>query len=408
VPSAPASSRVIDGKYALMRELGSGAAGTVFAAEHLIVGKRVAVKVLDPVLSRDPALQARFVAEARAAARIGHANVVDIHDLGIARDGTSYMVMELIEGETLEEVLASRGAIAPAYACELMLQVLAGLGAAHAKGIVHCDLKPANVIVTHPRPDRPHVKVLDFGIARGVVEAAAPHHDIVCGTPLYMAPEQALGLDVDQRADVYAASAMLFEMLAGRTPYEGAEPSEVLARVLAGSRPTLADLKPDLPAELVAVVEAGLKTDPRERIASAEELSERLMEFVSPLFNYSLRAARSGTPEPIPLVASTKQEREPVFINVREPAAPMIVLDPPSESLLIAPRIPRLAGPPRLDAAMPRGAIRLELAEARDRQAQTTVPRRSTFTLSDTAKAAFAAMVGFAIGAATLWLAGAI
>ena len=146
---------VLDGKYALLRELGSGGTGTVYEAENLIVGKRIAIKLMNASAFAEPDSQARFVAEARAAARISHANVVDIHDLGVSREGVPYLVMELLRGETLESVIDTRGPLAPAYACELFLQILAGLSAAHAQGIVHCDLKPANVLVTHPRPDRP-------------------------------------------------------------------------------------------------------------------------------------------------------------------------------------------------------------------------------------------------------------
>jgi serine/threonine-protein kinase len=235
--------------------------------------------------------------------------VVDIHDLGVAPDGTSYMVMELLEGETLEQIIAARGAIPAAYASELMLQVLAALGAAHAIGIVHRDLKPANVIVTHPRPDRPHVTVLDFGIAKGVVEAAAESSEqaVLLGTPLYMAPEQALGRDVDERTDMYSAGAMLYEMLAGRPAFEGRTTHEVLSRVLAGDHAPLTQKKPERPAELAALVESALASDPRQRPASAEEFAERLTSFVVAPHALSLMPKRSAGPQPIPLVGATRR-----------------------------------------------------------------------------------------------------
>jgi serine/threonine-protein kinase len=197
----PHAFSVLDGKYALLRELGAGGTGTVYEAENLIVGKKVAIKVMNPGAFAEKNAHARFVTEARAAARIAHANVVDIHDLGVGKDGIPYMVMELLRGETLENLIHTNGPLAPSYACELFLQVLAGLSAAHAQGLVHCDLKPANVMVTHPRPDRPLVKVLDFGVARGVEAAQQVDHSVM-GTPMYMAPEQVTGDPVDFRTDV--------------------------------------------------------------------------------------------------------------------------------------------------------------------------------------------------------------
>ena len=322
--------------------------------------------MLDPELGKNPALRTRFVAEARAAARIGHANVVDIHDLGVAPDGTSYMVMELLEGETLEQIIAARGAIPAAYASELMLQVLAALGAAHALGIVHRDLKPANVIVTHPRPDRPHVTVLDFGIAKGVVEAAAEssEHPLLLGTPLYMAPEQALGRDVDERTDMYSAGAMLYEMLAGRPAYEGRTTQEVLSRVLTGDRELLTKRNPNVPLELATLVEAALAQDPRQRPSSAEEFAERLTSFVIAPHALSLMPKRSAGPQPIPLVGAARRidlirfsdaEGEPLSgrwmsspaVPHGDPSAAKIL--PLSESLLCDPRIPKAPLTPRLD-----------------------------------------------------------
>jgi len=212
---------VLDGKYALLREIGSGASGTVYEAEHVVVGKYVAIKVMNPGAFADPAYRDHFVTEARAAARIAHANVVDIHDLGLTPEGVPYLVMELLRGETLEDIIETRGALPPSYACELMLQVLAGLSAAHVQGFLHCDLKPANVMVTHPRPDRPHVKVLDFGIARRMLEADGSTAKGSGGTPMFMAPEQARGESVDARSDIYSACAMLYAMLAGGDPFAG-------------------------------------------------------------------------------------------------------------------------------------------------------------------------------------------
>src|SRR6187402_1246312 len=228
------SRQVLDGKYALLREIGSGASGKVYEAEHLVVGKFVAIKVMNREQFADPEQRVQFVSEARAAARIAHANVVDIHDLGLTPEGVPYLVMELLRGETLEDIIDSRGALPAQYACELMLQVLAALSAAHAQGFLHCDLKPANVMITHPRPDRPHVKVLDFGIARRMHEADGSSAKGSGGTPMYMSPEQARGETVDARSDIYSASAMMYAMLTGRDPFEGKTAGAVLQKVVSG------------------------------------------------------------------------------------------------------------------------------------------------------------------------------
>jgi serine/threonine protein kinase len=274
-------TRTIEGKYALIREIGSGAAASVYEAEHMIVGKRVAIKLLHPIVARDESLVARFIGEARAVAQIGHENLVDIYDFGVTGDRSPYLVMELLAGETLEALLERRGALPPAYACELMAQILAGLAAAHSIGIVHCDLKPANVFITHPRPDKPLVKVLDFGIAKGVA-AAALHNDVgLLGTPLYMSPEQAVAArDVDERADVYAAGVILYEMLAGEPPY-GGDLGDVLQKVIQGRVRPLAKVNPAVPPKLAHAVTAAMKTNRDERIPSAHAFAYQLAPYLS-------------------------------------------------------------------------------------------------------------------------------
>jgi serine/threonine protein kinase len=276
----PLSHGAFDGKYLLGREIGSGAAGTVYEAEHLVVGKKVAIKILHPSLARDETLCARFVGEARAAARIDHPNVVDIYDYGVTAGGTPYLVMELLRGETLEQILDRRGALPPALASELMVQILAGLGAAHALGIVHRDLKPANIVVTYVRPDSPLVKVLDFGIAKGVLDPALRADEGFMGTPLYMSPEQALGHEVDERSDIYAAGVILYEMLAGGAPFGGAV-VELIRRVVAGQYKALSAVNPAVPRLLALAVSAAMALDPDRRLQSAHDFARQLTPYLS-------------------------------------------------------------------------------------------------------------------------------
>lgn len=420
--------QILDGKYALLREIGAGASGKVFEAEHLVVGKFVAIKVMNRESFADPEHRDQFVSEARAAARIAHANVVDIHDLGLTPDGVPYLVMELLRGETLEDIIDTRGALPPQYACELMLQVLAALSAAHAQGFLHCDLKPANVMITHPRPDRPHVKVLDFGIARRMADTDGSAPKGVGGTPMFMAPEQARGEAVDARSDIYSASAMLYAMLAGKDPFEGKTTGAVLQRVAAGDFAPLAQVNPQVPKLLATIVERGLALEPRRRIESAEEYAELLHPFIGAATHaLSLGPQRRMLSDPIPLVATSPREitiqeaprefslqdshasqrapRESSVIPIRIASYARGVTD----SLLVAPRFPRSASTPRLEAGkdfMPSpGEPGWE--EAEERRLSTQPPRLQR-TGSNAWPALIATGIGFGLGVIIAWLSGAI
>jgi eukaryotic-like serine/threonine-protein kinase len=274
------ADRTISEKYRLVRKLGEGAAGDVWEAENLLVGRRVAIKILHPSVASRPDMQQRFLAEARLSAKLAHPNVVDVYDLGRTQEGTPYIVMELLEGETLEKMLHRRRRLPAQFACELMMQVLATLVAAHKLDIVHRDLKPANVMLVYPRPDQPLVKVLDFGIAQGI-QADPLGESGIFGTPEYMAPEQATGEMVDARCDVYAAGAILYELIAGVPAFSGNTAAIVLSRVLTTAPEPLHKLAPDVPRDLEAVVIAALAKKPKDRPKSAAELSARIAPFAT-------------------------------------------------------------------------------------------------------------------------------
>ena len=412
------SRQVLDGKYALLREIGAGASGKVYEAEHLVVGKFVAIKVMNRELFADPAHRDQFVSEARAAARIAHVNVVDIHDLGLTPDGVPYLVMELLRGETLEDIIETRGALPPQYACELMLQVLAALSAAHTQGFLHCDLKPANVMITHPRPDRPHVKVLDFGIARRMFEAdgSLPRGD--GGTPMFMSPEQARGEAVDARSDIYSASAMLYAMLAGQDPFGGNSAGAVLQRVVAGDFVPLVQANAQVPKLLATIVERGLALDPRRRIDSAEEYAELLHPFIGAATHaLSLGPQRRMMSDPIPLIAAPREVtiHESISPERATPKSSVIPIRVASyargvtDSLLVAPRFPRSASTPRLEVGkdfMPSpGEPGWE--EAQERRLSTQAPRLRSAG-SNAWPALIATGIGFGLGVIIAWLSGAI
>lgn len=406
----PSAVSTIDGKYALIRELGSGSTGVVYEAENLIVGKKVALKLMRRECFPDSNSQARFLAEARAAARISHANVVDIHDLGVTQQGVPFVVMELLRGETLADMMETRGPLALGFACELMLQLLAGLSAAHAQGIVHGELKPANIFVTHPRPDRPHVKVLDFGIAPGV-QATQQRERSAIPSPAYLAPEQVHGEHADFRTDIYQAGAVLFAMLLGSDPFEAASTRDVLELIVAGAHKDLQAHVPELPGELVAVIEEAMELEPKQRIQSAEELAERVRAFVVPSHLLSLAPAGGTSPKPMLIVAPTPSGSGSA---VPTRSASVIPVDMPrvarvNPSLLVSPRIPRAPTAPKLHVGrdflpMPGDPVYQELAETH--RAPTHVPHRPSRFRRDVMPALFATAIGFGLGVVLAWSAG--
>lgn len=287
----------------------------MYAAESQLFGA-VALKMLHEPLAADDGVVERFVHEARSASSIHHPNVVRVFDLG--RHGSvPFMVMELCEGETLRQVIDARGAVGPAYACELALQVLSALEAAHSEKIVHRDLKPANVMVVHPEPDRPIIKVLDFGIAKRLLFEDTQDDARVFGTPSYMAPEQIRLRPVDHRADIYAVGALLYELMTGKPPFRGSTPAEVMTQVI--SRPPMPMRASDraLPKELDQLVLNCLSKNPARRPASARELSEALSEWAGA--PASIPPADRASHEPVPLlVRGAPPETEAIPLRPRQ------------------------------------------------------------------------------------------
>jgi serine/threonine-protein kinase len=216
----------LDDRYQVVRRIGEGGMGIVYEAMHVLIEKRVAVKVLKDDFSSRADVVARFRQEAKSASRIGHEHIVDISDFGQTPGGQSYFVMEFLEGEDLASVLGREGTLAPDRAIRIALKCCRALGAAHAKGIVHRDMKPENVFLTRRDEDRDFVKVVDFGIAKMSEADGSPGKKLtktgmIFGTPEYMSPEQASGKPLDHRVDVYAMGVILFEMLTGRVPFVG-------------------------------------------------------------------------------------------------------------------------------------------------------------------------------------------
>jgi hypothetical protein len=267
------------GEYQIEREIGRGGMGTVYAARHPTIGKRVAIKVLEFSFSCDRELVKRFTDEARAVNKIGHPYIIDVFSFGKLADGRQYFVMEFLEGETVASWLA-KGRPDFAEARRLLLQVCEALEAAHREGVIHRDLKPENLWIARPKHGLAYIKVLDFGIAKLIEthdEKGATKTGMIMGTPQFMSPEQCVGRGVDHRTDIYALGAILFCVYCGRPPFEGESAAELIAAQLYSPPPkpsTLAAIPPGLEALILSC----LDKDPANRPASAAELGLRLKD----------------------------------------------------------------------------------------------------------------------------------
>ncbi|HUH02933.1 MAG TPA: protein kinase [Kofleriaceae bacterium] len=281
-----ASGSVIDERYRIVEPLGSGGMGHVYRAEHLTLRRQVAVKVLHHSLSSSEEMRRRFEREAFAAARLDHANCATAFDFGSLPDGSDYFVAELLDGVSLQDLLEKEGRLAPLRALHILGHVLRGLGHMHGRGVVHRDIKPDNVMIIERDGDRDFGRILDFGIAKliGQAEADASPDDVgltsagtAIGTPAYIAPEQAMGQDIDGRADLYAATSVLFKMLTGRPPFAADTAMQLVMKHATNPPPSLAAVagRP-FSGELEALVARGLAKQPSDRFGDAAQYLDAL------------------------------------------------------------------------------------------------------------------------------------
>ncbi len=340
VLSKPASlvGQVVGG-YRLVTALRSGGMGTVYYAEHTVIGRRAAVKVLHPEVSRNPQLVSRFLIEARAANDIRHPNVVEITDLGQSGD-LHYIVMSFLEGETLGERLEREKTLDESSTVRIVRQIASALAAAHDRGIVHRDLKPENVFLLN-HPDYPdYVKILDFGIAKliGAQQANAPHNTMmgtVLGTPAYMSPEQCRGeAELDHRSDIYSLGVMLFEMLTGTVPFRRNSPADVLLAHVHDNPESPLDLNPKLSKHIGDAILRALEKDPARRFSSMRELRDAVENVARPA-----KAAKAHT-EIEEETFEKREKREAAFVVSKLTDIILKRLD--SDSLLV-PAMPAIA-----------------------------------------------------------------
>jgi serine/threonine-protein kinase len=257
---------LFDGRYRIERKLGAGGMADVYLAEDQELGRRVAIKILNSRHGNDDQFIERFRREAKNAAALNHPNIVSIYDRGEAED-TYYIAMEFLDGRTLKELIIGRGAAPINVAIEYARQILSALRFAHRHGIVHRDIKPHNVLVD----GEGRVKVTDFGIARAGTSQMTETGSIV-GTAQYLSPEQAKGGEVDPRSDLYSLGVVLYELLTGKTPFDGETPVEIAMKHLSTTPKPPSTLRPDVPRELDMVVMRALAKNPDERYQSADEM----------------------------------------------------------------------------------------------------------------------------------------
>ena len=288
---------VLAERYEIDSVLGEGGMAKVFRGTDRVLGRTVAVKVLGSQFARDDSSVARFRREAQSAAALNHPNVVSVFDTG-SDDGVHWIVMEFVEGPTLKDVIEKDGALAPDRALQIARDVALALASAHVKGLVHRDVKPGNIMIT-PSGE---TKVLDFGIARAVTSTGDPtltKTGFVMGTAAYLSPEQAQGKPVDARSDIYSLGCVLYEMLAGRPPFEGGSPVAVASAHMSAEAEPISRVNPAVPREAEAVVARAMRKDPEERYQDAQDMAEDLGRVATGEVPLAAAAAAGAATEPV-------------------------------------------------------------------------------------------------------------
>jgi TonB family protein len=321
-------------RYRIHSKIGEGAQARVYVGRHLIIKRQVAIKVLLPALGADRTLVDRFLNEGRAAGTLGHPNIVESLDMGRAQDGAPFLVMELLQGKTLAEDIGHPFLVG--RAAYIASQVAGAVAAANARGIVHRDLKPENVFLIERGGKPDHVKVLDFGISKfhqGKLRVTTLKGQVL-GTPDYMAPEQIESPeDVDARVDVYALGAMLYAMLAGEAPFALVEFPKVLRVICEGPARPITELRPELPARMVEIIERAMSMDRALRFQSMTEFEEALEPFVLEPRKSSPRSSSQVSPAKEPAASAPAASAAP-------PAEPVQAVPPEEARALQIPPLP--------------------------------------------------------------------
>jgi len=307
-------SQLLNNRYKLIAQIAAGGMALVYKAQDTMLGRIVAVKILRESYAEDPTFQKRFMREAQSAANLSHPNIVTVYDFG--RDGDrQYIVMEYVEGQDLKTVIRNEGPLPLARALDIAAQICAGVGAAHRAGVVHCDVKPQNVILT---PEG-QAKVTDFGIARAF-SATAPggFTESVWGTPHYFSPEQAAGEQPTPASDVYSIGIILFEMLTNRLPFVGENQQQLAMAHLRDAPPPLTQINPNIPLHIEQIVNQALAKEPAQRYRSADQLGRILHEYEHG--SEQATGLQPAMPPPPPRVRRAASEPAADQAEMEEPA----------------------------------------------------------------------------------------
>jgi serine/threonine protein kinase len=281
------AGHVIDGKYRLVRLIGTGGMGSVYEGENVLIRRRVAIKILHAASTGNTDAIRRFEREAQAAGEIGNDHILEVLDLGSLPTGDRYMVMEYLDGETLAVRIERYGRLTPAQVAPIARQFLTALASAHAAGIIHRDLKPENIFILRAKAGRAdYVKLIDFGISKFSRPFAEGEHrmtraDAVLGTPCYMSPEQARGArETDVRSDIYSCGVILYESVTGRLPFEGESFNDLMFKIALSDAPSPLTFVPSLDPEFAWLINHAIARDPERRFASAQEFAEALDDWM--------------------------------------------------------------------------------------------------------------------------------
>ncbi|MFN3761871.1 MAG: Stk1 family PASTA domain-containing Ser/Thr kinase [Anaerolineae bacterium] len=316
---------LLNGRYRLLELLGSGGMAVVYKGVDTVLHRPVAVKILREAYASDPAFLARFQREARSAARLDHPNVVTVYDVG--QDGNlHYIVMEYVEGEDLKSLIRRVGRLSVEQAVDIAYQIAAGVGHAHKMGIIHCDIKPQNVLVT----SEGMVKVTDFGIARALSESGLTDPEVVWGSPTYFSPEQAAGERPVPASDVYSIGVVLYEMLAGVPPFRAEKPTALALMHLREEPQPLSLYNPQVPPQLEWIVRKLLAKEPAARYRTAEQLAVVLQEYRTRMAQATGVHAAFFPPSPAPPAPGRAEAAPPPWPSAPRPPEPTPPPVPPA------------------------------------------------------------------------------
>ncbi|PJF45019.1 MAG: hypothetical protein CUN55_00970 [Phototrophicales bacterium] len=311
-------AQLLNGRYRLVSQHGSGGMSVIYKATDLELGRTVAIKILRPSLTHDESFLKRFRQEARNVANLGHPNIVTVHDVG--QDGnTYYMVMEFVDGPDLKRVIKAEAPLDIRRTLDIAIQMCAGIGYAHRAGLVHADVKPQNILLAEG--DR--VKVTDFGIAQALAATVPKERQkIVWGSPHYFAPEQAQGEYPSPAADVYSIGIVIFEMLTGRLPFVGNDQQELAMAHIRDKPPRIIELNPRVPSSLDQIVQRTLAKDPMQRPRDADQL-KRILEAFKEQGHEATSGLRSvSMPSAPPVAPPQPSYRAPAPTGLTEPTLP--------------------------------------------------------------------------------------